>query len=317
MSGAPATSGGSSGGYRFILSRRWLGYIALAIVAAIVCVFLANWQDHRRAARDAEIERIEANYHGEVRDLAAVVDDPAAPLPESAEWARVRAVGTYDTGSTVLARNRSLQNQAGFYVVVPFDLASGGSIAVVRGWVPTTSEGGPPAIDALPAPPAGEVEIEMWLRPAQDSSEDTNAPGLIRAIDPAVIPGMDAPYTGTYGQLAAESPPPADAALTELPPPSTDPGSHLSYTFQWLAFAVMILIGVIYAARREKRALEAARAERTGEAPAPEYVVVDKDALTRRPASRPARRPVPRPARRRNRTSEEELEDALLDSQGY
>ena len=79
----------------------------------------------------------------------------------------------------------------------------------------------------------------------------------------------------------------------------------------------MILIGVIYAARREKRALEAARAERTGEAPAPEYVVVDKDALTRRPASRPANRPVARPARRRNRTSEEELEDALLDSQGY
>lgn len=328
---APGPGPGRRGGYRFVLSARWLRYIALALVAAVACGFLASWQDNRRAARDAEIERIETNYHGAARPLPEVLPDRTAALPVDAEWAKVTATGTYDTAATVLARNRSLQNQAGFYVVVPLVLDSGDTIAVVRGWVPTTSEGSAPAPEAIPAPPAGEVDVEMWLRPRQDASGDSNPPGLIRAIDPDVIPGMDSPVTEAYGQLSAEDPAPAGEGLTPLPPPSTDPGSHLSYTFQWIVFGIMILIGVVYAARREKRALDAARSEESADAAPTEYVVVDKAALTgggRRAAgmgtgsgrygggrtARPGRAD-PRSAQRQR--TEEELEDALLDSQGY
>lgn len=336
---APAPPPGRRGGYRFVLSARWLRYIALALVAAVACGFLASWQDNRRAARDAEIERIEANYHGAARPLAEVLPDRTAALPVDAEWAKVTATGTYDTGATVLARNRSLQNQAGFYVVVPLALDSGGTIAVVRGWVPTTSEGSAPDPAAIPAPPTGEVDVEMWLRPRQDGSGDSNPPGLIRAIDPAVIPGMDSPVTEAYGQLSTEHPAPAGDELTPLPPPSTDPGSHLSYTFQWIVFGIMILFGVVYAARREKRALDAARGEESADAAPTEYVVVDKAALTRGPRTGPtgaggrygggrstpprAGAPSPRSRGPRERAggssgrSEEEFEDALLDSQGY
>lgn len=331
------------GGYRFVLSARWLRYIALAIVAAVACGFLANWQDHRRAARDAEIERIETNYHGAARPLPEVLPDRTAPLPVDAEWAKVAVTGSYDPGATVLARNRSLQNQAGFYVVVPLVLDSGDTIAVVRGWVPTTSEGSAPAREAIPAPPAGEVDVEMWLRPRQDASGDSNPPGLIRAIDPDAIPGMDSPVTEAYGQLSAEDPAPADDGLTPLPPPSTDPGSHLSYTFQWIVFGIMILAGVVYAARREKRALDAARSEQAAEAAPTEYVVVDKAALARggrrsagastgggrygggrttRPGRADPRSPQSSRSKQSSRSpqrqrTEEELEDALLDSQGY
>lgn len=326
----------STGGYRFVLSLRWLRYIAIAIVAAIACGFLANWQDQRRSQRDAEIDRIETNYYGAAQPLEAVLPDRTAALPEEDEWQKVTARGTYDTAATVLARNRSLQNQAGFYVVVPLTLGTGEQIAVVRGWVPTDQDGAAPDPASIPAPPPGETEVEMWLRPKQDSSRDSNPPGLIRAIDPAMIPGLDTPYAEVYGELSTEVPPPA-AEITALPEPSTSPGSHLSYTFQWITFGIMILGGLIYAARREKKSHETAVARAEAGHPAveggpaggewaaesggalrgdsgsgePGYVIVDKESLKRGGSRADGR------ARAGRQPSAEDYEDALLDSQGY
>ena len=111
----------------------------------------------------------------------------------------------------------------------------------------------------------------------------------------------------------------------------------MSYTFQWIVFGIMILAGVVYAARREKRALDAARSEQAADAAPTEYVVVDKAALARggrrsagastgagrygggrttRPGRADPRSPQSSRSPQRQRT-EEELEDALLDSQGY
>jgi cytochrome oxidase assembly protein ShyY1 len=315
----------AGGGYRFILSTRWLRYIALAILAVVACLFLADWQDQRRAQRDAEIERIEVNYYGELRPLDSVLGSPTAELDPEDEWARVSMTGSYDADATVLARNRAQQNQAGFYVVVPFVTDSGATIAVARGWIPTSDTGTTPDPAAIPSPPAGRTTVEMWLRPKQDGSGDENPPGLIKAIDPDVIPGMAQPFTEVYGRMASEDPEAAEA-ITPILPPSTDPGSHLSYTFQWIAFGIMILGAVVYAARREKKAHDAQAAREQGIDPTPvEYVVVDKDVLkqggkaaarTGSTSSRYGTAPKARPSRRR-KPSEEELEDSLLDAQGY
>lgn len=280
----------TSGSYSFLLTPRWLTYIAVAILAALVCGVLSNWQNHRREQRDAEIARIEANYAGPTTALTALVPDTDSPLHEDDEWKRVSLTGTYDTEDTVLARNRTNAGSAGYYVVVPFEVTSGDaagtSIAVARGWIPTDSEGGTPAPDTIPAPPDGTTTVSLWVRPAQDGSKDDNPEGLIRAIDPTRIPGLADGYQHVYGELEAEDPAPA-AALTPLPAPDTSPGSHLSYTFQWIVFGIMILGGVALAARRENRARveEAAREEARiaagGETPVQEYVVVDKAALGR------------------------------------
>ncbi|GAA4285492.1 SURF1 family protein [Brevibacterium daeguense] len=315
----------AGGGYRFIFSARWLRYIALAILATAVCLLLADWQDRRRAQRNAEIERIETNYYGDVQPLDSVLDSPTDELDADSEWTRVSMTGSYDEDATVLARNRTQRDQAGFYVVVPFVTDSGATIAVARGWIPTSDTGTVPGASAIPSPPPGRTTVEMWLRPKQDGSGDDNPPGLIRAIDPAVIPGMEQPFTEVYGQLAAEDPEAAEE-ITAILPPSTDPGSHLSYTFQWIVFGIMILGGVVYAARREKKAYDAQAAREQGTRPEPvEYVVVDKDVLkqggktaarTGSTASRYGTGPTARPSRRRKPT-EEELEDSLLDAQGW
>ncbi|PWR06499.1 hypothetical protein DKT69_36775, partial [Micromonospora sicca] len=46
--------------YRFLLTPRWLGCLALTLVAAAVMVFLGNWQLDRYQGRTAINERIDA-----------------------------------------------------------------------------------------------------------------------------------------------------------------------------------------------------------------------------------------------------------------
>ncbi|WP_349827892.1 SURF1 family cytochrome oxidase biogenesis protein [Brevibacterium litoralis] len=347
-----------NGRFGFLLTRRWLTYIALAIVAAAVCGLLSNWQNDRRAQRDAEIDRIETNYGGDLHDITDLLPDTDATLDADDEWKRVELTGHYAVEDTVLARNRTLNAQSGYYVVVPF-LVKGGadgtgagtpqgaSVAVARGWVPTDSTAGTPEDTAIPAVPTGTVTLTGWVRPAQDGSGDENPEGLIRAIDPERIPGMEDGYRHVYLEMESEDP--AGEQITALPVPDTDPGSHLSYTFQWIVFGVMILGGVGYAAVRERRTLDAeaggpeSGAHRVAGGPGsgddsegaagPDYVVVDKTMLrsraTRKLATgknqsgRPTSRGEGRYAgaspsrmqRGRKPATAEDVEDALLDEQ--
>ena len=133
--------------------------------------------------------------------------------------------------------------------------------------------------------------------------------------------GADGPETfDAYGGLTAEVPS-AATVPGPLPVPDTDPGSHLSYAFQWWTFALGGLVAFTYMARRE--VLE----EREGDA-APDDVVPleplgDGTVLwPTRDDPRPARRrAVPRrratdpnvPHRRGGR--DEDAEDALIDAQ--
>ena len=106
---------------------------------------------------------------------------------------------------------------------------------------------------SMDVPPAGTVTLTAWLRPAQDGDASENTGTSVLAIDPPLIAG-DGAYAQAYGYLDSEDPAPAQS-LEALPEPNTDPGSHLSYTFQWIAFSIMILAGLVYAAKRERDAV--------------------------------------------------------------
>ncbi len=255
--------------YSFLFSARWLKYIAMAIIVIIACVFLALWQKDRRDQREQEIATITANYSADPVDVSSVLPNPTSALATTEEWTQVELTGHYSDEDTVLARNRTVGDTPGFYVVTPFELTGGSTIAVVRGF---TAEQ-----DSVPPAPQGEQTVVAHLRPAQDGSEDENPQGLIRAIDPARIPGMDDGYSNVYVEASPEETGGApEEGLTPLPMPELDPGNHLSYMLQWFAFGIMIIIAVVISARRERKA--AAEAVGRGEAGS-EMVVIDKAAL--------------------------------------
>ncbi|RYF04292.1 MAG: SURF1 family protein, partial [Oxalobacteraceae bacterium] len=184
-----------------------------------------------------------------------------------------------------------------------------------RGWVPTGADASESV--EVPAAPQGEIALVVRLRTAERASARPPTDGWVHAIAPEQVvtaageaaadsaSDTDAAlYTGVYGQRVSEDPAPAQVPGT-LPPPDLDPGSHLSYAFQWWVFALGALVGLSWLARREileERAGGPAvlvAGGTGGPGPAPDEV---RGSTTTRP-------------RRRKEGRAEAEEDALVDAQ--
>ncbi|WP_034623461.1 SURF1 family protein [Cellulomonas sp. URHE0023] len=322
--------------------RRATGLVVVALVLAVACSFLGRWQWNRHVWRDNAIAVVKANEQAEPVPLDEILPTTGAPLSPDDVWRRVEAVGHYEPDATVLLRNRPAGGTAAYHVLVPFvveDASAGtaaeptlqGSVLVVdRGWV-ATGETSAAAVDP-PPPPAGTITVTVKLRQGERASGRSAPAGQVQAIavdqvlDAADLAG--APTFEAYGGLTAESPA-AAASLGPLPAPSKDPGSHLSYAFQWWLFALGGLVAFVYMARRELL-------ESQDEGQPQDARLVDDEprgasspsqgdgpALwpTRDDPRPPRRRPVPRrspadpniPHRRGGR--DEDAEDALIDAQ--
>jgi len=291
--------------------RQWVTLAVGVLVLVALCLVAGRWQWNRYVAREAEIERIETNYASEPVPVDAVLDGPGTTLDEADLWRPVTLVGRYETDATVLLRNRPVGGSPGFHVLVPFvtnptPSAPDGVVVVVdRGFVPLGSDAVTPG--DVPAPPEGEVEATVTLRGDEPPSGRDAPEGQVQAIstDQVLTAGPDGAAwadgrtVGAYGQLRTEVPP-ADETLEALPKPDTDPGSHLSYAFQWAVFAIGAVAGFWLLVRRDRRD---ARGEETTLTAGDLLAAQDPD------AARARREP------RSRRPSAEDEEDALIDAQ--
>jgi cytochrome oxidase assembly protein ShyY1 len=243
--------------WRFAFERRWFGYLAVAIVFAIACYLLSQWQFARRDEALAEISKVDQNYDAEPLPLQSVLADSEA-FEESQEWTPVEMTGTYLTDEQLLVRSRPYGGRPGFEVLTPLRLDDGAIFIVDRGWVPTGEEQDSP--DFVPEAPAGTVTVTARLKPGEPNLPGRSAPaGQVSTINlPTVadLIGGDV-YTGAYGLMATESPEPTDARPSAAFRPDRDEGPHLSYAFQWLIFALFGFFGLGYALRTEYRLLNA------------------------------------------------------------
>ncbi len=311
--------------------RRAAVLVLVAVALAVTCTFLGRWQWHRHVARDARIAVVQANWAAApvpLASLATVDDEPAA----ADEWRSVTVAGEYLPDATVLLRNRPVEGVPAYHVLVPFlvpatdpdepaepgelvepGVPRGAMLVVDRGWIRVGDDGS--TAPQVPVPPAGTVDLVVRLRLPEPTSDRSAPAGQVQAVDigqvlaagylaPVGHPASDPSAYRWYAGLVSESPAPA-TPLGALSAPSTDPGSHLSYAFQWWAFALGGLAAFTWMARREL--LEDA-ATRAG-SPSPATTGPPPSATTSPPVgTRP-----PRPRRRRGR--DEEAEDALIDAQ--
>lgn len=243
--------------WRFAFSRRWFGYLAVAIVFAIVCVLLSNWQLARRAEKTHEIALVTDNYDARPVAVDALLPDLDSFDPAD-EWRPVILEGTYLTDDEVLVRNRPRGGQPGFEQLVPFQTTDGSVFVVDRGWLPTGNEQDLP--DVVPAAPSGTVTVTVRLRPGEPTVAGRGAgEGQIATIHlPELAERIGEPtYTGAYGLLVDESPAPTETRPAAAQRPVADEGAHLSYAFQWLIFGILGFVFLGYAIRQEYRALNA------------------------------------------------------------
>lgn len=296
--------------YRFLFSSKWMGYLLLAAIFATACVFLGRWQMDRRAETLAEINRVLTNYSATPIPFSQAKDEFAG-LDPAKEWTQVELKGTYDVDGQRIVRNRPLNGQPGYEVVVPFKLDSGETVVVDRGWLPIGNRN-PGSPDSIPAPPSGTVTAIVRLKHSEPQLDRGAPEGQLASIDlPTYADQLPYPVlTGAYGQLASESPAPADAPFP-FPKPATEEGTHLSYSLQWFAFGVLMFVGFGYAARQQARnaAIDAEDEDDDADGPRDSGSPVHSAAAA-------ARRRAPMARKRKKATAEEE-EDALLDAQGY
>ncbi|WP_299036474.1 SURF1 family protein [uncultured Pseudokineococcus sp.] len=318
---------------RFLLSRRWLAGLALAVAFAVVCVSLGLWQWDRRTARHEANMIITANYGQQPAPPGQLLPSQGVDLPAGDEWRPVVATGRYLEDGTVLLRQRPLDGTNGFHVLVPLLLegvegSAPRALLVDRGFLPSGDEAG--AVDVPPAP-GGEVTAVVHLRPAEEAYGEAPE-GQTRSIDPqglaaraptsAALAGAQL-VDGAYGVLAQEQPT-AGAAPQLLPAPPVDEGPHLSYAFQWWVFAAGGFVGYGVVARRHAADLrEDAEADRDrdgGPPPddSPDRVHDPVAGAAERTGPRSGRTPTGSRRRRaqapRRRPTAEDEEDALVDA---
>src|SRR6476620_1549039 len=186
--------------YRFLFSSKWLGYLLLAAIFAAGCVFLGRWQMDRRAETLTEIQRVTSNYSATPISFADARDN-FRQLDPDREWAQVELRGSYDITGQRIVRNRPLNGQPGYEVVVPFRLVSGETVVIDRGWLPIGNNN-PGRPDSVPAPPSGDVTVVARLKPAEPALQRGAPEGQLASIDlTAYSKQLGYPLlTGAYGQ---------------------------------------------------------------------------------------------------------------------
>lgn len=242
----------------------------MAIVVALGCVGLSRWQYHRYQHKHAAKQLVQRNYDATPVPLNRLVPNADAPFDRDDEWRQVQVSGQYDTAATTLVRNRPRDIDDtgptyGYEVLVPLVLDDGSALLVDRGWLPNGTTGSHPGQepDAVPAAPAGPVQVVARLRQGEPKHGQQVPAGQVASIDLSTVEASTGHQLySAYGALVSESPAPSSApAVLGAPELDGGEGINASYAVQWLLFAALALGFPFWYVRRGRREAAAAQAE--------------------------------------------------------
>jgi cytochrome oxidase assembly protein ShyY1 len=194
------------------------------------------------------------------------VDPIGHDVSQPQQWISVTATGHYDTAHQFAVRNRSQNENAGWYVVTPLVLPNGTAVLVNQGWI-ATSNGDVPstAMPALPPVPSGTVTVSGWLQPDETTGntsikDDTASlpAGEIALITKGDLQSRvpEALHDGSI-QLNTSSPANTGAAAAQpIPGPSYDNTMYIAYMCQWWVFAIIMPVTWLKLLHREAQELK-------------------------------------------------------------
>lgn len=210
-----------------------MGAFVLAVLTALACYHLGQWQYGRHIAKVERNARMDANYSASPRAVEDVIGPGRLPLDR--QWTRVTAVGRYAVGPQLYVRNRAKGGVYGYEVVAPLALRDGGVLLVDRGWV-ANSDSGATVLPSVPPTPSGEVSVTGWALPGEASLGRTPPKGQLASINLAEAgAAWEQTLLGGYLRLDHEV---TEAGTTANRPDALDPpdrslGPHQAYAYQW------------------------------------------------------------------------------------
>jgi surfeit locus 1 family protein len=212
-------------------------FVALAVVSAAIFVRLGFWQLSRLQERRARNALVSARMQSDPIDVRALPRDTAM-----ARFRRVRVTGTPDYEHELVYAARTHRGSPGVNLLTPVKLpGSDTAILLDRGWV-YSGDG-------------ATVDLQKWREhdttfvgyveelPSIAGSSYTNRPRTIAHLAHDVVAkALPYPVAPVYVIVLSDSVEAADR-ISRLSAPPLDEGPHLSYAFQWFAFAVVALVG--------------------------------------------------------------------------
>ena len=222
-------------------------FVALLLIAA--CLFAAQWQFSRGSNQSANNKIIAANI-----DLPSLnIEDVANLDPVANQWRKITLQGKFSMSNQELVRNRYYEGKFGFEVLTLFTTTNGQNFWVDRGWVAAGPNAAtPPDVEQVTSE---SVEITARIRSENLSRQLQGSFFVTRAtsVKPksiAKLQGIDANeyYLDLLGSSDGQVKP-----LTKIELPELSNGPHYAYGIQWLAFALLALIGRFLIFREAKR----------------------------------------------------------------
>jgi surfeit locus 1 family protein len=230
---------------------------ALTVALCVVFVRLGEWQWHRAEWRQAEWS---AFAHGADRAVELGSGGTAA-VPR---FQRVAVAGRFDPEHQFLLDNRIENDQAGYEVLTPFELADGRVLLIDRGWVPFTGYRSRLPDIRLTAEDAvrltGRVDLlpvgglafgRMAPRGGPQWPKVTSYPEMaqLASVLAAARPGVR-----LEPRILLLDPAAPHGYVRDWQPPGLSPARHMSYAAQWWFFAVTLIVIWAVLSAREPRA---------------------------------------------------------------
>lgn len=269
--------------YTFLLKPRWIGFLIVGLILAIIFTSLGFWQLRRLEQRRANNALLTSRLSEAPQPLLGLIKNYRAdvsPFDDSSlAYRPTTLTGRYDTANEVLLRTTdNYEGQPGFYILTPLVLednrddsaSSRQAVLVMRGWVPFELNT-PPVKEATP--PEGEITVTGMVY-----LETKRPTGFLSGLTPRDPPGKLAvtAYTDTtrleeqmpydllplYVRLETQTPPQTNQLPLKPEGLELSEGSHLGYAIQWFAFTLIGITGYVLLIR--KTAIEQ-RAEGRGQ----------------------------------------------------
>ena len=232
--------------YKFLLRPKWIATHILVITLMVTMVNLAMWQLDRHQQRKDFNATLVQRFDAPIRPLDELLQSSD---PSDIEWLPTAITATYLQGEDVSLVNVSQNGAAGYDAITPLLLSNGKVVLVNRGFLPLVAE--------FPPAPSGEVSILGRIRATSErrtgavSDPATGELAEVQRIDiDRLQQQIDGELVPVYVQLL-KSTPSEDASLSTIVDPEFGNGPHLSYTVQWIIFALSAAGGWVALVRRE------------------------------------------------------------------
>ena len=234
-------------GSRIFAPRPLMTLLTLVLLALLIS--LGRWQ-----LRRADEKRVLYDSFASGSDATRPIEAATPPLPR---YQHLAAAGHYDDSRQVLIDNMVESEQAGYFVITPFELQGGGWILVNRGWVPVGASRA-----QLPA-----IPVNAQARTLHGRADNLPSPGIQLGTRGVLAP----PYPvvasfPTHEEIAALlkearwaraadlillDPGEPDGYVRRWSPPGFPPMRHIGYAVQWFGLATVLF--VIYIVTNSRR----------------------------------------------------------------